>query len=59
MKHNRFYILPDVTDLQARVEAEFEAYYSTYDPCTEELLAKLDHLMGGLEAEYGVCQSWR
>ena len=52
MRHNRFYVMPGVSDLQARVEAEFEAYYSTYDPCTEELLAKLDHLMDGLVVEY-------
>lgn len=50
MEQNRFYILPGIQNIKSRVIAEFEAYYSTFDPCSDELVEKLDAHMAGLQA---------
>jgi formate C-acetyltransferase len=52
MEHNRFYIFPGVQNMQNRVSAEFERYYSTFDSCSEELVKKLDSYMTDLETEF-------
>ena len=36
--------LADLDDYKQRVITEFDTYYSTYDPCTAPLLAKMDAL---------------
>ena len=43
--------LTGINDLKQRITAEFEGYYSTYDPCTETLLAKMDELAAATAGE--------
>ncbi len=36
--------ISEINNLKQRITAEFDEYYSTYDPCTEILLSKMDEL---------------